>query len=101
MAVLAVFTGAGFTRQMYESLRSVVQWETRLAPGGLVHASAFDEGGDLHVADVWNSPEEMNEFVTQRLIPGFQKLNIPMPQVQVFPLHNLNVYPAAVKYQLK
>ena len=43
----------------------------------------------------------MNEFVRQRLIPGFQKLGIPMPDVSVMPAYNVNVYPAAQKFVLK
>ena len=101
MAVLAIFTGKGFTKSMYEALRSEVKWETSLAPGGLFHACGFDTAGDLHVADVWESEEQMNAFVSTRLIPGFEKLGIPVPDVSVFPAHNVNVYPAAHRFALK
>jgi len=101
MAVLAVFTGQGFTKKMYEALRSEVKWETNLAPGGLLHACGFDSDGNLHVADVWESDEQMNEFVTKRLVPGFQKLGIPIPEVKVIPVHNVNVYPDARRFLLK
>jgi hypothetical protein len=101
MAVLAIFTGKGFTKQMYEALRPEVKWETQLAPGGLFHAAGFDQDGNLHVADVWNSEDEMNAFVGSRLIPGFQKLGIPIPEVSIFPVHNMNVYPDAKKFLLK
>ena len=101
MAVLAIFTGSGITKQMYEALRPEVKWETKLAPGGLVHACAFDKKGDLHVADVWESVETMNEFVNSRLVPAMKKLGIPPPAVSVFPVHNVNVYPAAKKFLLK
>ncbi|TAK15008.1 MAG: hypothetical protein EPO35_08665 [Acidobacteria bacterium] len=101
MAVFAVFTGKGFTKQMYEALRVEVKWETRLAPGGLFHVCGFDAAGDLHVADVWESEEQMNAFVGTRLVPAFQKLGIPMPEVSVFPAHNVNVYPGASRFALK
>jgi hypothetical protein len=101
MAVLAIFTGKGFTKQMYEALRSEVKWETSLAPGGLVHACGFDEAGNLHVADVWESEERMNHFVSTRLLPGFQKLGIPVPEVSVFPAYNINLYPDAKQFLLK
>jgi hypothetical protein len=101
MALLAIFSGKGFTKAMYEALRSEVKWETNLAPGGLLHACGFDENGDIHVTDVWESEAQMNAFVTERLIPGFQKVGAPMPQVNVFPLHNANVYPAAQRFALK
>ncbi len=86
---------------MYESLRPEVRWETNLAPGGLLHACAFDERGDLHVADVWESADAMNDFVNTRLMPAMKKLGVPAPSVAVFPLHNLNVYPAATRYLLE
>jgi hypothetical protein len=101
MAVLAIFTGVGITKEMYESLRPEVKWESRLAPGGLIHACGFDDKGDLHVADVWDSPEAMNDFVNSRLMPAMKKLGIPPPAVSVFPLHNANVYPAATRFLLK
>lgn len=101
MAVLAIFTGKGFTKQMYEALRPEIKWETNLAPGGLLHAAGFDARGDIHVADVWESEEQMNAFVTGRLVPGFKKLGIPMPEVTIFPAHNVNVYPAAKRFLLK
>ena len=101
MAVLAIFTGVGFTKTMYESLRPEVKWESNLAPGGLFHVSGFDDQGNLHVADVWESTEAMNAFVTTRLAPGMQRLGIPMPQVSVFPVHNINLYAAAQKFLLR
>ena len=101
MAVMAIFTGDGFTKEMYEALRAEVKWETNLAPGGLVHVCGFDEAGNVHVADAWDSEAQMNEFVGTRLIPAFQKLGIPMPEVSLFPMHNLNVYPGTKPYLLK
>ncbi|MGH8728606.1 MAG: hypothetical protein ACREV9_10700 [Burkholderiales bacterium] len=101
MAVLAIFTGTGITKQMYEALRPEVRWETNRPAGMLFHASAFDESGDIHVADVWESVETMNEFVSNRLIPAMKKLGVPPPSVSVFPAHNINVYPAAQKFFLK
>lgn len=101
MAVLAIFEGRGITKQMYESLRPEVKWETNLAPGGLIHACGFDEEGNLHVADVWESMESMNTFVTTRLMPAMTKLGIPPPAVSVFPVHNVNMYPDAKRFLLK
>lgn len=101
MAVLAIFTSNGITKQMYEALRPEVKWETKHPPGALLHACAFGEKGDLHVADLWESAEAMNEFVSSRLGPAMQKLGIPPPAVSVFPVHNINMYPAANQFVLK
>lgn len=92
MPVLAIFTGKGFTKAKYDALRGEVKWETDHPVGGIMHACGFDDAGDLHVADVWQSADEMNAFVGARLMPGLQKLGIPAPSVQLFPLHNLTAY---------
>ena len=101
MAVVALFKGKGFTKTMYEALRPVVNWETDLAPGGMLHVCCFDSDGNVRVTDVWESEEKMQAFVGTRLIPGLQKLGIPMPEVELFPAHNVNVYPAATRHMLK
>ncbi len=101
MAILAIFTGTGITKKMYEALRPEVNWEKSPAKGGVVHACGFDEAGHLHVADVWESADAMNAFVNSRLMPAMKKLGVPPPAVVVFPLHNLNVYPVATTHLLK
>jgi hypothetical protein len=101
MAVLAIFYGKGLSKEKYEGLRSEVKWETDLAAGGVFHACGFDEHGDAHVADVWASAEEMNAFIATRLMPAMQKLNIPPPSVEVYPVYNANAYPGVNKYLLK
>lgn len=93
MAILALFVGRGWTKEMYESLRSEVKWERDHAPGGIFHAAGFDANGVFHVTDIWESETAMNEFVANRLAPGLQKVGAPMPEVQIMPLHNANAYP--------
>ena len=101
MAILAIFTGKGFTKEHYEGLRKEIKWEQNHPIGAIFHAASFDDKGDAHVADVWASPEEMNQFVNSRLMPAMKKLNIPPPTVEVFPAYNVNAYPAIDKYKLK
>lgn len=100
MPILAIFYGQGFTKDMYETLRKEVKWEQKPADGGVFHVAGFDKAGDIQVADVWESEEAMNNFVSSRLAPAIQKLNIPMPKVEVYPAHNVNVFPNADKYKL-
>ena len=100
MAIFAIFTGKGITKKMYESLRPEVNWEKNNPAGALFHACSFDDKGDLRVVDVWESAEAMNQFVATRLQPAMKKLQIPPPAVEVFPLHNMNLYPAADGYRL-
>ncbi len=101
MAVLAIFTNPKITKGHYEALRKEVGWETKLAAGGIFHAASFDDKGGIHVADVWESADALNAFVSSRLMPAMQKLGIPAPSVEVYPVHNANAYEAVTRFILK
>jgi hypothetical protein len=100
MAVLAIFSGKGITRDSYDQLRKEIDWEHQHPAGGIFHAASFDDNGDAHVADVWASPDALNDFVASRLMPTMQKLQIPAPEVAVYPIHNMNAYPAIDQYKV-
>jgi hypothetical protein len=102
MAVLAIFSNKGVTQKMYDALRKEIELESKLPLGGVLHACGFDENGDQHVADVWESQELLDAFVHTRLIPAMKKLGIPLPTVSVYPAAKVYVYPAgATNYSLK
>ena len=101
MPVLAIFSGPSITKDQYEALRKEVGWEASHAPGGVIHVASFDEKGGLHVADVWESADLMNQFVQGRLLPAMQKLGVAAPAVEVYPVHNANAYPAVTRYVMK
>ncbi len=101
MAVLAIFTSPTITKGHYEALRKEVGWETKLAPGGIIHVASFDDKGVLHVADVWESADALSQFVTSRLMPAMQKLDVPAPAVEVYPVHNANAYQAVTRFVMK
>lgn len=90
MAVLAIINAVGITKQVYESVRREVQWETKIEPGGLLHVCAFDDNGGIHVADVWESDAALSAFMNRRLMPVMKKLGVPEPSVVVYPIHNFN-----------
>lgn len=99
MAILAIFTG-NTTKDEYDALRKEVDWEKSWAPGAIIHVASFDDSGAIHVADVWESPEKLNAFVEQRLMPAFQKLNLTPPKVEVYPAYNVNAHSSISKYQV-
>ena len=87
---------------MYESLLKEVGWERNQPHGSIFHAPAFDNSGnDIHVADVWESEEDLNKFVKEKLMPAMQQLTIPVPQMEVFQIHNVNAFPSIEKYRIK
>jgi hypothetical protein len=99
MAVLAIFTG-NISKSQYDALRQEANWEKQQPQGGVFHAASFDDSGNIHVADVWESAEAMNTFVEQRLAPAMQKLQISPPNVEVYPTHNINAYKSIEEYTI-
>ena len=96
MTIMAIFTGKGFTKDMYERLRKEVGWETEPIDGWIMHAACFDELGDIRMTNVWESTEKMTEGFVSRLMPVMQKIGIPEPRVEVYPAHNVNVFTKTV-----
>ena len=99
MAILAIITGKGLAKDMYETLRKEVKQETDHPDGMVMHAAGFDENGEIHVIDVWESKEKMDAFFGGRLIPVMQKNNMPVPKFEVYPAYNVDVMQAADKYK--
>jgi hypothetical protein len=99
MAILAIFKGKGFNKEMYQKLRQELDLENENPVGGIFHAAAFDEAGNIRVADVWESREDMDKFFEDRLVPAFRKLNIPMPSPEVFPLYDADAYSKIDEYK--
>jgi len=96
MAIIAIFIGNGFTKDMYERLRQEVGWETEPIDGWMTHAVRFDESGELHMINIWESIEKMQEGFVSRLMPGMQKIGISAPQAEVYPAYNVNVFTTTV-----
>jgi len=99
MAVLALFTGK-LTKEQYDVLRREVDWENKQPAGGVFHAAAFDDVGNVHVADVWESPEQLNAFAQGALMPAFAKHKITPPTVAVYPAHKVQAYAGIAKYRI-
>ena len=102
MAILAVVTGDGFTKQMYEQLRKEVDWEHKHPTGVILHSAGFDDSGNnLRVADIWESEQDLNSYVNSRLKPVMEKINAPPPKGEIFTLHNVNAYQGTDTYRVK
>ncbi len=99
MPVLAIFSGK-LTKEQYNVLRRDVDWENKQPLGGVFHAASFDDAGNVHVADVWESAEALNTFAQSALMPAFAKHNIAPPAVSVYPTHNVQAYASVEKYRI-
>ena len=92
MTVIAIITGNGFTKDMYDRLRQEVGWESEKFDGWIMHAVRFDESGDLHMINIWESTEIMNQTFANRLMPVMRKIGIPEPRVEVYPAYSVHVF---------
>lgn len=99
MPVLAIFTGK-LTKEQYDVLRAEVDWEARQPAGGVFHAASFDDEGNVHVADVWESAEALDAFAQSALMPAFAKHGIAPPTVSVLPTHKVIAYAAVEAYRI-
>jgi hypothetical protein len=101
MAILGIFTGEGFTKQMYEDLKREVNWENNPPAGVILHAAGLDKSGNIQVTDLWESEKDFTNFVNGRLKAGFDKINAPMPKGELYQVHNINAYQGIDSYKVK
>jgi hypothetical protein len=87
MPVVVMLRWEGVTPEQYEEARKLINWEGDVPAGGLFHVAAFDQSG-ARVTDVWDSAEDFQRFVDDRLMPGVQQIGIQgQPQVEILPAH--------------
>ena len=81
-----VMRWAGVKPEQYEEARRTVDWEGDVPDGAVLHVSGFD-GGDLRVTDVWESQEQFERFVGERLMPAVKEIGIEgEPEVEFYPV---------------
>ncbi len=81
----------GVTPEQYEAMRRSVNWEGNAPKGGVFHVAGFHDNA-IHVTDIWESAEELDAFVNERLMPGAVKAGVSgAPHVDVFPVHAIYV----------
>ena len=88
MAIVMQMTWDGFTNEQYDAARREVGMDT-VVPAGLISHVAWQQGGAIHVCDVWETEEAFNTYVHDRLMPGIARAGAlnGQPQVTVLPAH--------------
>lgn len=91
MSIVMNMTWAGVTPQQYHALENAVGWRRKPPSGGRYHIAWFPEG-KVRIVDVWESPDEFDRFLKNRLEGGVAKVGIAgEPQVDIWPLYDLQV----------
>jgi hypothetical protein len=101
MTILAIHTGNGITKDMYENARKEVNWEGNAPSGVIFHAASFDNSGNLHVADIWESEDQWNNFLNTRLMPYMQKAKVPPVRTEIFQIHNIDAFPGIDRHKVR
>ena len=87
MATVMMMHWPEVTPEKYEQVRRDVNWEGSAPQGAKFHVAWFGNDG-FHVLDLWDSADDFNRFVEQRLRAGVEKANITsQPQVQFAEAH--------------
>jgi hypothetical protein len=88
MAIVMRMTWPGVSPEQYDEVRRRTNWVGNPAPGGDVHIASFDEDGTLHCTDVWDSQEQLNTFLTERIFPTVAELGFTSePEVRIDDCH--------------
>lgn len=84
-----IMSWEGVSLEQYDAVRAVVNWEEEAPVGGMFHATAHD-GKGLRITDLWESADDFNNFVNDRLMPEVVKAGLEgPPQVEIYPLHDV------------
>ena len=104
MVIVAIFKSDDITTKMYESLRKEVDWEHKHPPGAIFHVAGL-YGSGIHdqvnqAFNIWESEQDLNNFINSRLKPAMEKLNIPIPKIEVMQINEISAYPGIEKYRV-
>ncbi len=89
MPVLIIMDIEGATVEQYDHVDRLLGGMTpENAPPGLISHTAGVTDTGIFVADVWESPEAMQQAFETRLGPALAEAGVPEVQPQVVPVHN-------------
>ena len=89
MAIVMFMKWAGITAEQYDQIREAVNFEEEVPNGAQFHVASFDATG-ARICDVWDSAEQFDAFVNNRLMPAVQQVGVAgEPQVEILEAHNI------------
>ena len=89
MRSMMVMKWDGVTQDQYDAMRKLVKWDANPAKGAVFHVAGFTKKG-MRVTDIWESPDDFNNFVQDLLMPAVKQLGINgEPKVKFIPVHTI------------
>ncbi len=90
MAVVLTLAWPGATKEQYDQLNEIVDWEGNPAAGGIFHVSWW-EGDTMMIADVWETEQDWHTFFDARIAPNLAAVGVTtQPSAQG--LHQAHAY---------
>jgi heme-degrading monooxygenase HmoA len=87
MAIVMNMHWPEVSQEQYEAARKEVNWEGNTPTGAKFHVSWFADDG-FHVLDIWDSQQDFENFVQNRLGPAVAKIGVQgQPKVSYSPAH--------------
>lgn len=98
MTIMALFRSNSLDQNAYDAIIQELDLEGQPAQGALTHACGFDANG-ICVCDVWESRQEFDAFMNDRLRPVFTKLNLAFEPPTVIETYAFTVTDDADKHK--
>jgi hypothetical protein len=90
MAIALVMEFTGGAQEQYDKVMDTLGLKgPETWPRGIILHVAGPTTRGWEVVDVWESREQFDRFVTERLARATQEAGLPQPQPQEFPVHNI------------
>jgi hypothetical protein len=87
MAVAMIVDNPEGSQEIYDTVREKIGLDR--PAGGIFHAAGPSPNGGWRVIEVWQSKEDAQRFVKERLLPAFEAVGAPLPPPPQFSvLHN-------------
>jgi hypothetical protein len=86
MTVAMLVTNPAGSRELYERVLDTLDRTVPL--GGILHVAGPGPEGGWRVLEIWNSPEEAERFLSERLAPALRAAGFdgPPPTAQLWPV---------------
>lgn len=89
MPVLMCVKWADVTPESYNQALELLNMEADPPPGLLCHIAALDDGA-ITVYDLWESPEQFQQWVDGRLRRTVDQVGVPgQPSIEMLQTHNV------------
>ena len=98
MPVMTLFRSPSINQMQYDAIIQALDLEHQPGSGALTHACGFDQKG-ICVQDVWESRQDFEAFMADRLKPAFAKLGYAFVEPEIIETYQFRVAEGVDRYK--